>query len=238
MNRESHYRNSGSCSSGMILGVGVILLGVVLLLEQIPGIRESRALEVLKDLWPLILVAMGMVRLRNSRRPARGWVLIAVGLILLTMTLGHGRFDALIWPGILLCAGIFIVLRTLSHQRRSMPESGDSDDFIRGTAILSGFKHKIHSQAFKGGELTAIFGGFDLDLRQVTIAGDSARIDVFLLFGGGEIRVPEDWEVTIQATAIAGGVGDKSPLVPPVSGGRPRLILSGFILFGGAEVKR
>ena len=238
MNMECHRRNSRCRGSGIVLGVGVILLGVVLLLDQVPGIHGSPLLEFLKHLWPLILVAMGAVRVRERNRPAHGWVLITVGLILLANTLGHGHFAALAWPCILLAAGIFIILRTLNRQSAARPESATADDFLKGTAILSGFKHKIHSQGFRGGELTAIFGGLDLDLREVAMAGETARIDLFLLFGGGEIRVPADWEVTIEGTAIAGGVSDKGSPDLPGPAGRPRLILTGLILFGGFEIRR
>jgi hypothetical protein len=236
MNMDFRHRRPGSCSSGLILGIGVILLGVVFLLEQIPGFEGSRLLGFLKDLWPLILVAMGAARIQRGRRPSHGWVLLVVGLFLLAVTLGHGRFDAFVWPAMLVCAGIFIVLRALNRQRRMMPEISETEDYMRSTAVMSGFKHKILSQAFKGGELTAIFGGFDIDLRQVVMEGESARIDVFLLFGGGEIRVPENWEVLIQTTAIAGGIGDKK-LFPSAQNPRPKLILTGTIFFGGIEVK-
>jgi predicted membrane protein len=238
MNMECHHRNSRCRGSGIVLGIGVILLGVVLLLEQMPGISGSPLLEFLKHLWPLILVAMGLARIREKNRPAHGWVLVTVGLILLANTLGHEHFAALAWPCLLLAAGIFIILRTLNRQAGPRPESAAAEDFLKGTAILSGFKHKIHSQGFRGGELTAIFGGLDLDLREVVMAGDSARIDVFLMFGGGEIRVPSDWEVTIEGTAIAGGVSDKGSPDLPGLGGRPRLLLTGLILFGGLEIRR
>ena len=239
MNMAHHPHRTSRCSgSGIVLGIGVILLGVVLLLDQVPGIQGSPMLEFLKHLWPLILVAMGMARVAQRNRPARGWILIIVGLVLLANTLGHGHFTALIWPCLLLAAGIAILLRTLRRQSRALPGSVTAQDFLRGTAILSGFKHSVHSQAFQGGELTAIFGGFDLDLREVAMAGSTARIDVFLMFGGGEIRVPEGWEVNIEAVAIAGGMSDKGAPDLPGAGGRPRLILSGLILFGGCEIKR
>jgi hypothetical protein len=237
MNGEFKPRHGRSGPSGLILGVGVILVGVVLLLGQVPGIRETRIPELLVQLWPLILVAMGLARMQDGSRPARGWVLIVAGLVLLAVTLGHGRFDALIWPGILLGAGILIVLRTLRRQREIRPGPVDSEDYLRGTAVLSGIKRQYRSQAFQGGELTAIFGGMELDLRDVAMAGDSAPLDLFLLFGGGEIRVPEHWEVVVNATTIAGGLGDKDA-PGPGSAARPRLVLSGLILFGGVEIKR
>lgn len=226
-------------SAGLILGIGAILLGLVLLLEQIPGFRESGILEFIKNLWPLVLVGMGlaMFRRRDACHPARGWVMVAAGLLLLLVTLGHGRFDGLIGPGFVLLAGIFIVLRTLARHRAELP-APVMEDLVKGTAILSGFKHRLPSRVFKGAELTAIFGGFDLDLRQVVMEVPVTRIDVFVLFGGGELRVPEDWEVSIQATAIAGGVADKSQPYPEAGTRKPQLVVSGTILFGGIEVKR
>ncbi len=238
MNPEIDCKRRGHHSMGLVLGIGVVLLGVVLLLDEIPGLGDSALLGFIKNLWPLILVAMGIVRLRTPEagHPAKGWGFLAAGGILLLVTLGHGHFDALIGPALVVAVGIFIILRTLRRQRGTPPEPDGSDDYLRGTAILSGFKRQVRSQALKGGELTAIFGGFELDLRQATLVEDTAKVDVFILFGGGEIRVPEDWEVVIQASAIAGGIDDKKLVQGPPEN-RRRLILTGSILFGGIEVK-
>lgn len=223
-------------SSWLILGIGIILLGVILLLEQVHG--HSQVLDFAINLWPLILVAMGVAKLRpgQDRHPARGWVLIVTGLILLVATLGDNGFEGLIGPVLIVGAGILILLKALRKHRPAVPALEPSEDYIRSTAVLSGFKNRIHSQAFQGGELNAIFGGFELDLRPVVMKEDTARVDVFVLLGGGEIRIPEEWDVTVQVTTIAGGVGDKTP-PPSASGQRPRLILTGMVLFGGIEIR-
>jgi hypothetical protein len=259
-----------SRTSGLVLGIGVILLGAVLLLDQVPALHQAHLLERLKPLWPLILVAVGAVRIREGRRSAHGWILVVLGLVLLAKTLGHGAIAALIWPAVLLCCGIVLVRHSLRERRLASgadriegeprgrfapspsplglphvmsggeagPDTGfaASEDSFTGTAILTGIKRRLGSQAFRGGEITAICGGFDLDLRQVRMAGDQARLEVFLLFGGGELRVPEDWEVQLQATTIAGGVSDKG--APAPAGPGPRLVVTGLILFGGCEVRR
>jgi hypothetical protein len=113
-----------------------------------------------------------------------------------------------------------------------------SEHFAQGTAILSGFKNRVMSRSFKGGELTAIFGGFELDLRQAVMDGNSARVDLFVLFGGGEIRVPEGWDVVVQASAIAAGIDNKAAMLPVEGENRPKLVITGILLFGGAEIKR
>ncbi len=58
-----------------------------------------------------------------------------------------------------------------------------------------------------------------------------------MLFGGGEIRVPEGWEVVHQVTAMFGALNDGTHHGPNLQGDRPRLLVTGLILFGGTEVK-
>ena len=76
-----------------------------------------------------------------------------------------------------------------------------------------------------------------MDLRQAVLENGQARIDVFVLFGGGEIRVPEGWEISNRATAIAGALNDSTHHGPASPDARPRLVITGLILFGGTEVK-
>jgi len=240
MNMEFDTPTRPAASPRLVMGIGVIILGLLLTLNQIPLLRASRIPEFMIDLWPLILVAMGVTKIKqsDSRNNTSGYTLVIVGLFLLLITLGNGHFAELIWPAILVAAGISIVLNALRQNRRISPELQGSEHFTQGTAILSAFKHRVMSQTFKGGELTAIFGGYDLDLRQAAIEGDSARIDLFVLFGGGEIRVPEGWDVVVQVTAIAAGIDNKAASLPLEGSNRPKLVITGSMFFGGTEIKR
>jgi hypothetical protein len=109
-------------------------------------------------------------------------------------------------------------------------------------AFLGGGERIIRTPDFRGGEVTAIMGGFEIDLRGAGIVGDEAVLEVFTLWGGVEIRVPEDWIVQIQATPILGGISETvtGPAVPaaPSSGPRKRLVIRGTAIMGGVEVKR
>ena len=133
--------------------------------------------------------------------------------------------------------GILIVTRSLRRKRGVPPVLASQEGFLSTTAIFSGTKRRPFGVAFKGGEMTAIFGGFELDLRQVDLEEDQARVDVFILFGGGELKVPQGWSVDVKATAIFGGVEDKSLHLPGDAGTvRPALVVTGMALFGGLVV--
>ena len=104
-------------------------------------------------------------------------------------------------------------------------------------AILSGSRGVITSQDFRGGEIVAIFGGVRLDLRQAAISVDRAVLDISAVFGGVELRVPENWLVETKGVGIFGGFDDKTlhPKRDP-NAKTPELVITGTAVFGGVSV--
>ncbi len=224
----------------VVVGVVLVSLGLLLTLDNLVP-RHWDLMRWVFKLWPLILVGIGAAKWRQATQEGRsgtgGVVLACIGGILLLSTVGNVDLGDIIGPLILVAVGIGVVLFGIKSQRQVPPELQQSANFLQGTAILSGFKRRPVTEALKGGELTAIFGGFELDLREATMEGETARFDVFILFGGGELRVPETWEVVNQANAIAGAVEDKTTHSIPAGVSRPRLVITGLCLFGGLEIK-
>ena len=101
-------------------------------------------------------------------------------------------------------------------------------------AFLGGVSRGNNSTAFRGADLMAVMGGCEIDLRRAAINGE-AVIDVFTLWGGIEIRVPEDWTVVSKIVPLMGGVEDKTR--PPQGATAHRLVLRGFAIMGGVEIK-
>lgn len=218
----------------LVVGIAIIVAGLLMTLDNLMPRHEIARIAF--RFWPLILVAIGLAKLRSEgERGIVPWLLIGGGIFGLLVTLGVSNFEDFIGPAILLAAGIFIVTKALKQNRVLPGELKSSSAFLSGSAIFSGWKRRPLG-LFKGAELTVIFGGFELDLLQAQLDGESARLDLFVLFGGGEIRVPEGWEVQTPLTSIAGGVGDKTR-PPATSGPRPQLVLTGLVLFGGVEIR-
>ena len=114
-----------------------------------------------------------------------------------------------------------------------MAPGGDTQK-IDVTAILGGFDRRVHSQDFRGGEITAVMGGCVLDMRGASIAGGEAVINVFAFWGGVTIKCPPDWTVVLQGTPIMGGFEEKT-VAPPDAG--KRLVIRGYAIMGGVEVR-
>jgi hypothetical protein len=101
-------------------------------------------------------------------------------------------------------------------------------------AMMCGVERRIRG-VFSGGDVSAIMGGCELDLRQATAAAATLHLNVFALWGGIEIRVPEGWTVLNESVALLGGVEDTTR--DHGTPGSPRLVVRGMALMGGIEIK-
>ena len=109
------------------------------------------------------------------------------------------------------------------------------DDFV----VFGGREVFINSLNFYGGKITTIFGGAEYDLRNARLSSNGAVIDSVSVFGGCGFKVPPDWTVKNEVTAVFGGFSDKRGASPHQVNSDPSktLIIKGFTAFGGVEIK-
>ena len=72
---------------------------------------------------------------------------------------------------------------------------------------------KVPPTEFKGGRISNVFGGMELDLTQTTLAPGTSILEINSVFGGAVIIVPTDWVVTIQVNSMMGGFNDKRTII-------------------------
>lgn len=111
------------------------------------------------------------------------------------------------------------------------------DHGIKGeVAVFGGVDRRISAQNFQEAQCTAVFGGCKIDLRDAQIQGREAVLETYAIFGGVEVRVPDDWQVVNRNVTIFGGVSDQR-WHPPRGSGTKTLIVDGAAIFGGVEIK-
>jgi predicted membrane protein len=192
-------------------------------------------------------MGFGISRVLESRHPGGqvwGGLMVLIGAAFLLDNLHIIIFDfdlsQLIWPLAVIGFGVYMLLRAMDRKRilEGVPAAAPSIAGAVGSyAIFSSVKRKIDAQDFKGAEAVAVFGEVKIDLRKAGIAGDQAVIDVNALFGGVDIRVPENWRVEMKGAGIFGAFEDKT--VPPRTDPAvktPQLIITGTAVFGAAKV--
>lgn len=217
----------------LVMGLLIIALGVLFTLDKL-GIADA---DMYLRYWPVGLIAIGLTKLWQVRDGMGGafggLVFTLAGLWLLLEQTAVIRISFWeMWPLLLVLFGAYLVWQGLSGRRRLT--GVDTTSTISATAILGGVLRRNNSRNFRGGDLTAVMGGCEIDLRQASINGD-AVMEIFAMWGGIEIRVPEDWTVISRVTPLLGGVDDKTR--PPQGTTAHRLTLRGFAIMGGVEVK-
>jgi len=236
--RRQRNRHSNTMVSAMVL----IAIGAIFLLNNLHIITFHDIWQY----WPVILIAIGMVKVVDATDNANrtgGAILIVLGAIFLAPTLGIWNVSiGDLWPLILIGIG-----GVLLFQRLWMPQfdSGGRVDAsvaavsgsLNESAIFSGGKRRFVNPDFRGGEISCIFGGFDIDLRKAGMASDSAVMVVNAIFGGCDIKVPENWDVVLEIAAVFGGCDDKTTHPDPSLPGVKKLYLRGSAIFGGIDVK-
>jgi len=115
-------------------------------------------------------------------------------------------------------------------------ETTSEDDRIDSTTVFGGVKKSILSKDFKGGDITALFGGAEINLSQADI-NEKAVLDVTAVFGGVKLIVPPHWKIKSEMTAILGGIEDKRPLQESKDNPEKILVLQGTAVCGGIEIR-
>ncbi len=96
--------------------------------------------------------------------------------------------------------------------KRTHPSVGDEDsDELDLVTIFDELKLKSRATSFRGGSWITMFGGGELDLRGATLDPSGATLRVRALSGGGDIKIPDSWNVELDSKAVMGGVGTQRP---------------------------
>ena len=220
-------------------GVLVIVIGFMILLHQLRMIPEQ--IDHIVFSWQMLLIVLGIYNLFFTQSRVFGYILVSVGgffIIPEIFTIPY-NFTRNFWPIILIIVGLFIVFRNGFRKREPVNMNIDEADsqFIDEFNVFSGSEKKISMKNFKGGKITSIFGGSEIDLLDSELSSETNAIELFYLFGGSTIKVPNDWVVINKVTAILGGFADKRNVSTPKElAPEKTLILRGFVMFGGGEV--
>lgn len=241
--RRAARRADRGTTSQVLMGVMVIAIGLLFFLDSLDILDLHDALAF----WPLVFIVAGTAKLLDTSSP-NGYLIglagIGIGVTMILQRLGILYFSwRQAWPVLLIGAGVFLVFRAVTASRGAA--HGMVDDKLAGgvvdenaqtvdvTAILGGFERRVHTQDFRGGEVTAVMGGCVLDLRAASISGE-AVINVFAFWGGVTLKVPTDWTIVLNGTPILGGFEEKTATPPD---GRKRLVVRGYAIMGGVEVR-
>ncbi len=220
----------------IVWGVILIAVGVVLALNVL-GIAH---IDLLFDgWWTLFIIVPCVIGLFTEADKTGNLIGIAIGLTLLAACQDWIAFD-LLWkllvPAVIIIIGARMIFKPFTDKKakegyaRVQAESGSFQEY---GAVFSGQNLNYSGVVFEGVELNAVFGGMKCDLQEAIINKDAA-VKVFAVFGGIDVFLPENVNVKVATTSIFGGVSNKHK---NAGENAPTVYVTGFCLFGGADLK-
>lgn len=223
--RYREHRPRPRRGSGLVFGFILLIAGALFLLDNLNIVE----VEGFFHWWPVVLIAIGLGEwVEGSSIGAAIW--IGVGSWFLLYNFDYLRVSPfeVFWPALLTIIGLILVWQALTN------EPGDRPRSMSAFALMSGNVQRSSAEPVDAIQATAVMGGCALDLRKIRTGERETVIDVFALWGGIEITIPEGWALELRVTPILAGVEDST--APPAPDA-PVVLIRGTIVMGGAEVK-
>ena len=222
-------------------GVFLIALGAFWILERL-GLIPDFLGDILIS-WQMLLIGIGVFSLIGGNKTS-GVVLIVIGSFFIIPEIAYipDELRRIGWPLIIIAIGVVLLIthgRKKTNEPLNVEAGNQSMDYFDDFVIFGGREVFINSQSFYGGKITSMFGGAEYDLRQSGLSENGAVVDCVSVFGACEFKVPPDWTVKNEVTAIFGAFSDKrgSSYNQVVSNPTKTLVVKGFSAFGAIEIK-
>jgi predicted membrane protein len=250
--REVNHRNCPLTNTpggaGALFGGMLILAGVLLFLDNL----NILPIEMARAFWPLALIIWSiawLVRCRSTAAKVWSTAGSVAGVLLL---LGRSHIIPvsmrILWPIALIATGTVMLIyriRWLRFSRKfvvgaSLKSTSISSGTLEEVAVFSSINRKLETADFTGGELTAVFGAIEIDMRFAAMTPPlrPAVLEANAIFGSIEIRIPDSWRVQLQGSAVFGAYEDKTiPPRPETGVEPPALVIRGGTAFGSVQIR-
>jgi predicted membrane protein len=233
-------------SRTFFFGLLIAVAGGLLLLRSFDALQWELSYYLLS--WPMLLIVVGVYNILSVQHRTSGFILLAIGgFFMLNKYFDFNiSFWQAFWPLVLIIVGVVIILNSSRNRRidfglrsSNSPDDPISDiDVIDEITIFSGIEKAVTSKNFRGGKITSIFGGSEINLMQAGLSEGKNSIEMVAIFGGATLIVPPDWDVKVDVTAVFGGFTDKRYKRTDINTNPDKtLVIHGAVIFGGGEIK-
>ncbi|WP_018341933.1 LiaF transmembrane domain-containing protein [Cytophaga aurantiaca] len=227
--------------SGKRIWAGTLLLltGTFYLLHNFNALPFAVPAYVFS--WQMLLILVGVYLLYRSI--TKGVILIGIGTYFILPLTGFIQPIEIekMWPALIILLGIIVLFGSKkNHKPKPMSTTHTvNEELFDITAIMSGNTRQISSYDFKGGTITAVMGGVELDLTNCYLSKEGCIIDLSVVMGGVSLKISREWNIQSEITPIMSGIEDEGQYANNVHiDPAATIILRGSVVMGGIEIKR
>ena len=221
--------------SNIIWGIIFVLVGVVLILDRLDIFKFD---IFFSGWWTLFIIIPSFVGLLTDREKTGNLIFLIIGISLLLVMQDVITFEILwklFFPIIFVLIGLSLIFKdSISRKVRKEIKKINKKDlkFNEYNAIFAGEDLNFSGNSVSNMELSAIFGGMNIDLREAKIPNE-LLIEATSIFGGIDIFVPDDVCVKTTGTNIFGGNTNKKIN----NDSKKTIYIESLCLFGGIDIK-
>ncbi len=226
-------------TKSIIWGVALVALGVIFGGNALGWF----SIDIFFDgWWTLFIIVPSVISLFTEREKISSLVFLAVGVILLLAAQDVFSWDVawkVILAVVLVMIGVGVIFKGIfrgnndKEVEKKIREFDENKTMDSQVAIFSGSDRVYNDEEFAGSNLVAVFGGVDLDLRHAKFTKDTV-IRAFCLFGGIDVKLPEEMQVKIRSRFIFGGASDERK--SEVDKGKHTIYIDAVGGFGGISI--
>ncbi len=213
-------------NKNIIIGAIFVLVGALLF----GSIFELWSFDLFFDgWWTLFILIPSVVGLFQKQ-----WISSILGIIIgvLLLLASNGTIE---WsmvgraflPVVFIMVGLSIILKPKFKKVHGETDSSGQSTYI---AFFSGVEQRLNG-ILSDKTLTTMFGGVDLDLRDVQLTHD-VRLQCVCLFGGIDLIMPDNVTVKTTGAPIFGGIDNKYN-----GTGEHTVTVDYTCIFGGIDIK-
>lgn len=225
-------------TKNLLWGIAFIAIGAIIALNAL-GVTNINLF--FNGWWAILFIVLpcfiGLFKNESKTGNIIGIIIGAILFLCCQDLLDFELFGKLIVPIILIGIGVSFIFKDvlgkkISGKIKEITAKSEKNKF-EYCATFSGQKVDMTNHTLENTELTAVFGGIDLDLTNAIINEDKV-ITVCAIFGGVDIIMPSNVNVEIRSISIFGGIDSKKTAKIENA---PTVYIDGTCIFGGASIK-
>lgn len=214
----------------MIYGFIIFIVGVLMVINEVfPQINLG-----LNSIWPVALIFLSIYQMFKNKAFNGTYIIMFYIGFFFFINNNIVNIRELFFPFLVVMIGLTIIASSYLNKDAKAIVRKKKDDVLVYNAFFSSVDDVASSDDFKGADILSIFGGCDVDFSHVKLKKDNVVITILSIFGGSNIKVPEDVNVRLNSSAIFGGDENKKTNVNPK---QKTIIINSTSIFGGTEIK-
>lgn len=210
-----------------VFGFIVIITGILLLFDNLNIVSFDNLFGLVISIGAVIIGITGLIEKKRFDFIMTMFIIFGSLYFLSNINvLEENIVDDIFWPIVIVGIGLSLLF--------SVGTKVSNKSVTPYLAIFSGVEERNESTEYISSDITAIFGGAEIDYRKIKIKDNLGYINVTAIFGGATIIVPEDVKITVKGLPIFGGAENKAVSLDKA---RKELVINYTAIFGGVDIK-